>query len=123
PENRVRELRALVPDARLVEADVNAAARSADLRGYHDFQSVEAELKKIAADHADLAKYDVYGESQEGRPLHVLTLTGTAKRDKAEVMLTASTHGNELITVEVLFGLLNRLVDGYKSDERLTKIL
>jgi hypothetical protein len=128
PAARANELFALVPDARLTQADIHADLKrmtAEEFRGYHNYQSAQDELKQIAADHPDMAKYEVYGQSQEGRDLFALTLTGTkvGGATKAEVMLTSSTHGNELITVEVLLGLLNQLVDGYKKDSRLTAIL
>ena len=38
-------------------------------------------------------------------------------------MLTAATHGDELITTEVLLNLTGELLTGYGQDTRLTKIL
>src|SRR5262249_41356227 len=39
------------------------------------------------------------------------------------VMITAATHGDELITVEVLMHLIDKLVTGYGKDQRLTKLV
>lgn len=126
PAHRAQELLALAPEAHLIEFDINAKYDRLNgkwLAGYHDFTTVESELRQIASAHPDLATFDVYGKSKEGRPLFVLKLAGNAKQNQPEVMLTSATHGDELIGVEVLFGILNGLVSGYGKDTRVTDIV
>jgi predicted deacylase len=42
---------------------------------------------------------------------------------KPEIMITAATHGDELITVEVLITLMNELLSQYGKNDRITKML
>jgi len=126
PAHRTAELYRLAPDAKLLEADLSEEARRAMSsewgRGsYHDFPAVEAHLKKILSDYPSMAKLEVYGKSQEGRPLYALRVETNPNRPS--VMLTAATHGNEIITVEVLFGILDSLLNGYATSSRAKQII
>lgn len=125
PAHRAQELLALAPEARLIEFDINAKYDHVWTKGYHDFTSVESHLRKIVAEHPDLATIEEYGKSKEGRPLWVLKLSDSVHQDEAEpeVMLTSSTHGDELISVEVLFGILDAIVSGYAKDGRMTAMV
>ncbi len=94
-----------------------------ELRGYHTFETVESHLNQIVANFPKLASLETYGHSKEGRPLYALRMAGKVVGNKPEIMLTAATHGDELITVEVLFGLMDALTAGYGQNARLTSIL
>lgn len=125
PSHRSAELFALVPDAKLLEADLSEEARRAmDAgweRGYHDFPAVEQHLAQIVQKYPSLASLEVYGKSKEGRPLYALRVA--SNNNQPAVMLTAATHGNEIITVEVLFGILDSLLAGYGNSARAKKIV
>lgn len=124
PATRVNELYALAPDAKLLQADLAEEARAAirEARGaYHDFPAVEAHLKKIVAQYPNMASLTTYGKSKEGRPLYALRIA--ANPNQPQIMLTSATHGNEIITVEVLFGVVDSLLAGYATSPRAKKIL
>jgi carboxypeptidase T len=125
PANRVAELIQLVPNAVLVNADLEGELRdSATPRGYHSFTDVETYVQNAVTTNPEIASFEIYGNSQEGRPLYALTLTGTeAVAHKPEIMLTSATHGNELITVEVILGMIDKLLAGYGKDQRITDLL
>lgn len=128
PAHRAGELKALVPDARVLEEDMGAIFDRLDaewLAGYHTFDTVQEHLKKIVAEHPEIASLVEYGKSQEGRPLLALKLSDSVHLDEAEpeLMLTSATHGDELISVEVLMGILDSLVAGYGSNERITRMV
>jgi len=116
-----------VPDAHLIELDTSKSLqrnRDKSLRGYHNFQSVQDDLRKILDKHPKIASIEQYGASLEKRPLLALKLTSTeSSLHKPSILMTASTHGDELITVEVLFGLIEQLLSGYLQDGRMTKLL
>jgi carboxypeptidase T len=107
PSEQASELPA---EAKLVVADIREESSRADRAGYHTIQTVESELKQIATDHADLASLETYGFSEEGRPLYVLTLNGTGGESKPALLFTGATHGNELISTEVIFGQIAALL-------------
>lgn len=126
PAHRVAELYALAPQAKLLEADLSEEARRAMDSGtwgsgYHDFPAVEEHLKKILTKFPQMAKLEVYGKSKEGRPLYALRVA--TNNNQPAVMLTAATHGNEIITVEVLFGILDSLLAGYTTSSRAKQII
>lgn len=117
----------LAPGAELLQADISARFNALDsehFAGFHTFDSVGSELRQIADKYPDLVTLDKYGESMEGRPLHVLRLltkSGLAK--KKQVAITSATHGNEISTVEVVFGILNHIIQNRESDTRIKNIL
>ncbi len=126
PAHRTAELYRLAPGAKLLEADLSEEARRAmgsewGRGAYHDFPAVEAHLKKILTDYPSMTKLEVYGKSKEGRPLYALRVETNPNRPA--VMLSAATHGNEIITVEVLFGILDSLLSGYATSPRAKQII
>ncbi len=130
PAARAGELLKAVPAAVLVERDIQDVFRRLDRSspgwrdGYHNFDSVQSELKEIADAFPKLASVESYGNSEDGRPLTVIKLTSDKHRDgKAEILITSSTHGDELTTVELTMTLMQELVQGYGTDARITKML
>jgi len=134
PKAEAGRLRQLAPKAELLDPDISATIKN-QLRqfalasvsgdsGYHDFEQVQAWLNGIEAAHPQNAKVVRYGQSRQGRPLLALRLSqDVARETKPALMITAATHGDELITVEVLMDLVNQLVNGYGKDARFSKML
>lgn len=131
PIERTKEFLGLAPAARLVEEDIHATLRAIEkinpeyLAGYHSFDDVQRILAEIASTRPDIAKLETYGSSQGGRPLLALKLSDNVDEDEdePELLLTSATHGDEIITVEVLLSLLQELLDGYGKDSRLTNMV
>lgn len=117
----------LVPKAKLLEENISAkfyAMADGDFAGFHTFETVKTHLEKIQATYPEMVTYGTYGSSMEGRPLHymrLLTKDGPAK--KPQIALTSATHGNEISTVEVVFGILEHLLDQYGKDVRITRLV
>lgn len=108
----------LLPDTESMDVESPA--------GYRDFAAVEETLKKIAADFPQIAQLETYGQSTEGRPLYLLKISDNVAVDEADeprMLLDAATHGDEIITTEVILRLIEELVHGYGSDTRLTNIV
>ena len=121
-EERVAEFLKLAPRAHLLEYKVNDLSETKGLNQYRKFADVESDLKKIAETYPQMATLQTYGVSKQGRNLYVLKLS-TGGENKPRLMVTAATHGDELITTEVLFSLTQELLTGFNKDSRLTKIL
>jgi succinylglutamate desuccinylase len=125
--NQTQDLFALFPKAQLIEFDISSSIRNKsrrELKGYHDFNTVQSHLQTLLKSYPDLTSLEEYGRSLEKRPLLALKVsTSKTQTQKPAILLTSSTHGDELITVEVLFGLLETLLSGSKTDSRLSKIL
>lgn len=128
PEDRKAELQKLAPGAQIVNEDLNGPAREADPELY-DVAAMERKLRDFAARFPNLVKLETYGTSANGRPEYVMTMTAPTStsphivRDTPEVMITGATHGNEVITVEVVLGLMERMLNGYGTNERFTRML
>ncbi len=121
----------LAPSAELINANTQSAfyadkskAESLNISKYRKFADVERDLNTIAASYKDMATLESYGVTKGGRKLYALKIsTNNSNTPRPEVMVTAATHGDELVTVEVLFSLINELLAGYGKDPRLTKII
>ena len=137
PAEQSNLLLALAPHARLVEADMAAATRAKlasyranriftmDTNQYHDFNSVQSWMNSIVTAMPKNAQVIEYGKSRAGRPLLALTLTEDITRvtGRPQLMITAATHGDELITTEVLLAFVDQIVAGYNKDERFTAMI
>lgn len=127
PLFQTNQLLSLVPEAQLLELDISSGLKKisrGELQGYHNFSTVQSHLQSIEANFPQLARIEKYGESMEGRPLLSLKLSGPlSNKLRPAILLTAATHGDELITVEVLFGLLDSLIARYGKEPRLTALL
>ena len=121
-EERVAEFLKLAPTAKLLEFKVNDFSETKGLNQYRKYADVESDLKKIAESYPQIATLQTYGVSKQGRNLYALKLS-TGGENKPRLMMTAATHGDELITTEVLFALTQELLTGFNKDSRLTKIL
>lgn len=128
PAENVRELFNLAPRAELLQFDIKTEnlaefRRSRAWRsGYHSFSQVEQILKNYSVANAAIASLIQYGTSTQGRPLYALRVRGISE-DRPQIMMTAATHGDELITVEVLLGIMERIIAGYSKETRIKDIV
>ncbi|MEE9385687.1 MAG: M14 family metallopeptidase [Nannocystaceae bacterium] len=121
----------LAPQARLVTADVDAESYPRgpnDRAGYPSYDEIRATFADYQIENPDLALVPdlPWMVSQDGLPIVVLKLSGDVAEDnfaKPAIVITASTHGDEWITTPVVMGLIERLVMGYGSEARITKML
>lgn len=128
PPRRKAELLAIAPKAKLLELDIHETLRKmpADWGAeYHTFETVKTDLEAFVKSYPKLAKLSTYGKSEDGRALYALKISDNVDKEEGEpeVMLTAATHGNEIVTVEVIFGLMEALLKNYSKDTRLTSLV
>lgn len=121
-EERVADFLKIAPKAILLEKNVHSDYFDKAIVGYRDYAKVESDLKTLVATYPKLASLETYGVTKGGRNMYSLKLS-TGGENRPRLMVTAATHGDELITTEVLFALTNELLAGYGVDSRLTKIL
>ena len=112
----------LAPRAILINPDIHLDETSKEAGKYRKYADVERDLKVLEETYKSLVKLEVYGKTAQGRNLYALHIS-TGGESKPKLMVTAATHGDELITTEVLFALTNELLSGFNKDIRLTKIL
>lgn len=121
-EEDVERFLKLAPKATLLEKNIHIEVTDKAIENYRNFSNVEQDLKTMAKNFPSITTLETYGVTKQGRNLYVLKIS-TGGENKPKLMLTAATHGDELITTEVLFSLTNELLSGYGKDARVTKIL
>ena len=131
PESQKSLLLFFAPMAKLIDADTAATAQTrlhsfrAKVNGdtYHSFNDIQNWMQNLTNQHPDFAQIVTYGKSAEGHPLTALHFKTDSNSVKPVLMITAATHGDELITTEVLIRMIDDLANGYKADARVTKML
>ena len=124
PEESVKHFLTLVPDAALLEKNIHAKFERDIVKNYKKFSDVEQDLNNFANTYKQMATLTDYGVSKSGKKLYALKVdTKVNPSNKPEIMITAATHGDELITVEVLISLMDEMLSQYGKNERITKIL
>lgn len=101
------EKRAIESLGYTVEPSIAAAAFPAADADYHDFAEMRADLAALVAAYPDRVHPFIIGWSSEGRPLEGVRISDDAEDNPAEpgVLLVASHHGREHLTVEVALDL------------------
>jgi predicted deacylase len=127
PESRVQELYSVYPEAQLKEFDMHASLKALPPnQDLYDVASMERRLRDFVARFPDKVKLETYGTSPGGRPEYYLTMAQDAANPdpaKPGLMITSATHGDEVVTVEVTLGLIEKLLTGYANDPRIQKMV
>ncbi|RZA07536.1 MAG: hypothetical protein EOP11_07420 [Proteobacteria bacterium] len=134
PQAQSGLLHLLAPRAELKELDTAATLRrrlatfqeNASLvapGGYHDFTAVQGWLNGKAEKYPGLVTIVEYGLSAGKRPLRALRINSDDRRAKPALLITAATHGDELITTEVLMSLVDTLLEKNGQDPRFTRMI
>lgn len=117
----------LAPKAQLISEDINYDLKktSSFVKSYRTYKNVREDINGFLGQYPKLTSLSVYGKSKDNNPLFALKITNSLSKinNKKKIMLTSATHGDELITVEVLFGLMERLLEKSKDEERFKSIL
>ncbi|MFC2158626.1 M14 family metallopeptidase [Acidobacteriota bacterium] len=123
---------------------------SINFNDYHGYNGTVKYIKNVAAAYPNITKLMEIGKSTMGRPIYVLVIsnmkTGTtidalvklrnmrkegvnnvtpekSYHGKPGHFICGSTHGNEYTGTEVCLYTIDKLVSGYGTDERITKIV
>jgi len=130
PAAQAKNFQQRFPQAKLVEKDIHDVFTRKDHAlpgwrdGYHTFDTVVSELNQLVQQYPTMATLENYGSSQEGRQLLALKITNkTGSVGKPEVLITSSTHGNEIATPELTLTAIHQLLSGYGTDSRMTAML
>lgn len=93
--------------------------------GYHSLDEVQRLMAQFAAKSSKITQLIQYGVSQEQRPLLALRVSNHLNDGKRvpRVMLTAATHGDEIITTEILLSLMDTFLSGAEKDPRFLKFI
>ena len=125
-DKKINSFSKLAPNAKLIKEDVNEHLKTkSKISGYHSFEEVILISKELEKKYPNLAKIEKYGKSKNGLDLFSLKISSNVASSNKELksMLTSATHGDELITVEVLLELTKSILEGYGTNDRFTNIL
>jgi hypothetical protein len=127
----IAEFKALAPTALLTSKDTDGDVQRSVLNnlgvadGYRDFDAVNAALIALAGKYPNTVKLETIGESTKGRKQYGLKISDNVTADEVEpeLIITAATHGDEIITTEVLLRFIEEMLLGYGQDQRLTALV
>ncbi len=126
PTAQSLEFLQLAPVAELLQKDISADLHRWSLLPYRNYSQVIEKLYQIAKQNPGIAKVIQYGQSKSGNPLVALKISDNVEdstESEPALMLTAATHGDEIITTEVLLELLDEMVNGYGSNPRFERMI
>ncbi len=93
--------------------------------GYHTYAEIAAEVKAVADAHPDIVRRFSIGRSYQGRAIWAAEVTSSVlpESGKVGVLFDGATHGNEHLGHEATLAVLHWLVDGYRTDARITRLV
>ena len=100
--------------------------RDGELGAYHTYEEAMEEIERAAAEHPDIAKVETIGYSTYGRPIKAIKISkdvNVEDPDKPEVLYMGQTHAREVISAEASLGVVDRLIDGYGTDDYVTGLV
>lgn len=130
-ETSLKEFQSLAPTATLNSLDTdgdlqrNLFNNQAFFEGYRDFETVNRTLQELAQKYPQIVKLETLGESTNGLPQYGLKISDNVMVDEEEpeLLMTAATHGDEIITTEVLLRFVEELLAGHEQNPRLAELV
>ena len=102
------------------------ASRRDDMGGYMTYSEITDRMNQLHNDHPDIVGEPVsIGQTVEGRDLWGIKISDQPddEEDEPEAMFMALMHAREVITAEILFGVMDHLVDNYDVDDAITNLV
>ena len=92
---------------------------------YHDYDGVTTELSDYAAAFPGITRLESIGQSVQGRELWVLVISDNPdiEENEPEFRYISTMHGDEPIGTELILYLIDRLLNDYGSDARITDLV
>jgi carboxypeptidase T len=91
------------------ESYLSAFATEEAVAGYHSVETLEADLRRLAENHSEIAELHEIGRSVENRPIWALRL-GERRGSTLKMAFLGCHHAREWISVEVPYLLAEHLV-------------
>ena len=93
---------------------------------FYRYDELTALLRQAADEHPELCTVESIGRSHEGRDIWLVTLTNRSTGphgEKPAHWVDANIHATELAGSAAALHLIDRLLSGHGSDERVTRVL
>jgi carboxypeptidase T len=104
-----------VEQLRMTEGFLSDFAVDEAVTGYHTAETLEQDLRRLAADNPEIAELREIGRSVEDRPLWALRI-GERRGSDRKVAIMGCHHAREWVSVEVPFRLAEHLIDNASTD-------
>jgi hypothetical protein len=117
-----------IPDPAKIYADslwLATRFSSNPLDAYHTFEELTAELQQYAQQYPEICFLESIGKSLQGRDLWIMKISDNVsiEENEPEFKYISSMHGNEPVGMEMCIYLIHHLVDNYRVDPRITRIV
>lgn len=112
---RLRHIGFGVEELHQTERYVTTFATAEAALGYHSAQSIETDLRALAAQRPDIAELHEIGRSVEDRPIWALRI-GERRPGVPKILFLGCHHAREWIAVEVPYLLADHLVHNAGTD-------
>nr|QFR04921.1 metallocarboxypeptidase [Euphausia superba] len=93
---------------------------------YHHYDDLEAFMRRFSEKYPHLTHMYTIGQSVRGRELWVIEISNNPREHEAgepEFKYVGNMHGNEVVGREMLLLLIQYLLQGYGTSERLTNLV
>ncbi len=126
PTFRTHEFLGLAPFAKLIEQDIYSNDLNIELKSnlnighrYETYEDIVEGMKQLALDFPQYVKLGIYGQSIKKNNLYYLKISDNVQDDENEnqLLFTAATHGDELITTDTMMSYITSLVKQIDSNE------
>ena len=103
-----------------MDEPINATAE-----GWHDHAALTQELQTLAQQHPSILQLLSAGKSVQGRDLWYVKISDNVAQDETEpkLLYISTMHGDEVTGVEMTLYLIRKIVRGYGTDARMTKLV
>lgn len=93
--------------------------------GYHSYASLVTALTDLANAHPSICRLISLGQSVQHRELWAIRITDNpdTEEDEPEFKYISTMHGNEPIGMELCLKLIERLLNSYGTDGRITSLV
>jgi carboxypeptidase T len=117
------KIQTLIPD--LNREIKKALTKSKEGREYFNFETMTAKLKEYAERYANICRLESIGKTFEGRDIWALKISDSPELNEKEpaVLIMGAHHAREWITFEVPMAAIQKLVEGYGTDDHLTRLV
>jgi hypothetical protein len=113
-------------DAETLELNTDAASSFEDLKiGYHDYNALTAELRRVASAYPDIVQLQSAGKSVDQRELWYVKISDQVEVDEAEpkMLYLANMHGDEVVGREMMLQLIDELAKNYGKNRKITDLI
>lgn len=94
--------------------------------GYHNYKALTKSLEDLAKQNKKIAKLSSTGKTLQGRDIWMIQISGEkgkATEEKQALLICGNLEADHVVGSEVALGIAEQLVNGYGSDEAITRTL